>query len=273
MVNGGRQLRLGDPVLTETSILLYIWFEHTNGINLGYIILLTSDLYNYQASQLFEQKMIFISMENPRQFILIASSSKEKPLHSSSEFCQQSLYSVTRPTTSFCTLSVGSWTQQNSWSRLFLCLDQSPRTLRNSAETPAHSKHIVSTHRKYKPVGFRRYSPFRKILGNRFLKYYKSCNWMSNHQMDNECCHSTKAWGCWLRAKAVSQDPTDLLPALNQDLLVHQARPQAKLGVAGSQGTRPMRISTCFNFHCRGGEEGNYNSHPILLMLTIQCLF
>lgn len=65
MENGRRQLRLGGPVLIEMLILLYIWVEHTNGINLGYIILLTSDLYNYQASQLFEQKNDFISLENP----------------------------------------------------------------------------------------------------------------------------------------------------------------------------------------------------------------
>lgn len=102
----------------EMLILLYIWFVHTNIIKLGYIILLTSDLYNYQASQLFEQKMIFISMENPRQLILIASSSKEKPLHSLSEFCQQSLHNVTR---------AGSWTQEHSWYDVFFpCLDQSP---------------------------------------------------------------------------------------------------------------------------------------------------
>jgi hypothetical protein len=63
--NGRRQLRLGGWTDIEMLILLYIWFENTNVINLGYVILLTSDLYNYQPHNYLNRIMIFISMENP----------------------------------------------------------------------------------------------------------------------------------------------------------------------------------------------------------------
>lgn len=190
-------------------------------------------------------------MENPWQLILIASSSKGKPLHSLSEFCQQSLLNVTRQSTSFCFLSamfLDSRAFMFQW--LFPCLDQSPWTLRNSAETPVHNKYIVWTHRKYKPVGLRRYSPFRAILRYRFLKYYNHAN------------------GCWIIKwimTAVTQqrneDAGSELRQCHRILLTCSIKPRPDWApsnvssrswtVARRQGIRPIRISTCFYFHYR----------------------
>lgn len=47
----------------EMLIFLYIWFEHSNVINLGYIILLTSDLYKVSHTIIWTKKhWILISM-------------------------------------------------------------------------------------------------------------------------------------------------------------------------------------------------------------------
>lgn len=62
--NGRRQLRLGGWIDIEMLILFYIWFENINVINLGYVILLILDFYNYQFYNYLNRIMIFIFMEN-----------------------------------------------------------------------------------------------------------------------------------------------------------------------------------------------------------------